>query len=101
MSNARFMLDRLVYTAAQAGGRLEFALSINSMTCLRLVEAGIGYSIVPMIAMKAPSWQHLPARPIRDLPLQWGLCTLRNRPTSAAFRAMRQVLLEVLSQDED
>jgi LysR family transcriptional regulator, nitrogen assimilation regulatory protein len=100
MSNARFMLDRLVYTAAQAGGRLEFALSINSMTCLRLVEAGIGYSIVPMVAMKAPSWRHLPARPIRDLPLQWALRTLPNRPTTAAFRAFREVLLEVLAQDK-
>jgi LysR family transcriptional regulator, nitrogen assimilation regulatory protein len=98
MSHAGFMLDRLVYTAAQAGSRLQFALSINSMTCLRLVEAGIGYSIVPMVAMKTPSWRHLPARPIRDLPLQWVLCTLPNRPVTAAFRALRKTLLEVLSQ---
>jgi LysR family nitrogen assimilation transcriptional regulator len=98
MSNAGFMLDRLVHAAAQAGGRLDFALAVNSMTCLRLVDAGLGYSIVPMIALKAPAWAHLSAAPIRDLPMQWALCSVRNRPTGAAFRALREILLGVFAE---
>jgi LysR family nitrogen assimilation transcriptional regulator len=101
MSNAGFMLDRLVRAAAQVGGCLDFGLSVNSMTCLRLVEAGVGYSIVPMIALKTPPWRHLSASRIRGLPMQWALCTLRDRPTSSAFAAMRRILLSVIGDIAD
>ena len=104
MANARFMLDRLDYAAAKAGVRITYGMEVNSMLALPMVAAGLGYSFMPMCALAGAAAQGLAAAPILDLPIEWGMCTPRDRPPSVAVTAfvaaMRAELLVLAGQHD-
>lgn len=95
MSNTRFMMERIEKAAADAGVTLTFGMETNSLLAVRLVAAGLSHTIMPMCVMRSDEFRDtLVAAPILELPIEWGLCTARAKPASAALGVFRDALLQ-------
>lgn len=88
--------------AAAAGIAFDRTITVSQFaTIFRLVQAGVGLSIVPELALASATYDGLVSRALKEprLSLRLGLLRLRNRPVSPAAEGFVELLRARLGAD--